>query len=402
MAPFRAGPEAPVLSRYACAVAAEIPAFDLYAELEVSERASVETIQAAYRSLQQRNHPDRVGPEAGDRAVRLNIARDWLTDPERRARYDAHLVELRRAGIDARGGVDDDDDGEADWDEEADEDQDDEAGEDGDEADGDGEGGGLGVLHLLRHHLRIDVRRLGRIWIVGLALLGVVALMPPIATPTSLRIAIAIVAVLALVVLALGIGRSAEGAGMASLMVRWLGVLVGWVLLAVLAVEGVQAIVQLLGGEGTPAGIAEIAGPALAVTALLSLFAVRRRHGPVETSVDEFLSMTPREFEVAVGRILGLHGYRLALTGGPGDLAADLTGTDPDGRPTVVQCKRYAPGHPVGSRDVQLLMAMGVRHHKAERLVLVTTSDFTDPARDLADEHGVELISGEELEDLTR
>jgi restriction endonuclease Mrr len=56
----------------------------------------------------------------------------------------------------------------------------------------------------------------------------------------------------------------------------------------------------------------------------------------------------------------------------------------------------------VGSRDVQLLMALGVRHHKAERLVLVTTSDFTDPARDLADEHGVDLISGEELEDLTR
>ena len=75
-----------------------IPDFDLYTELEVSERASVETIQAAYRSLQLRNHPDRVGPGAGDRAVRLNIARDWLTDPERRGRYDAHLAELRRTG----------------------------------------------------------------------------------------------------------------------------------------------------------------------------------------------------------------------------------------------------------------------------------------------------------------
>ena len=391
-----------------------IPAFDVYAELEVSERASVETIQAAYRSLQLRNHPDRVGPGAGDRAVRLNIARDWLTDPERRARYDAHLAELRRTRVRAdepEGGEDLDDD-EADADDAPDTDDDFDGEDDGeaddDEGDEDELGGepdptpGVGLLHVARHHLRIDVRRLGRIWIVGLALLGVVALEPPIATTDALRIAIAVVAIVALAALALGIGRQTEGAGTSALIVRWLGVLVGWILLAVLAVEGVQALAQLVEGQRTPQGITEAAGPVLAVTALLSLFAIRRRHGPVETSVDEFLAMTPTEFEHAVGRILGRHGYRLTPTGGPGDLAADLTGTDPDGRPTVVQCKRYAPGHPVGSRDVQLLMALGVRHHKAERLVLVTTSDFTDPARDLADLHGVDLISGEELEDLTR
>jgi len=391
-----------------------IPDFDLYTELEVSERASVETIQAAYRSLQLRNHPDRVGPGAGDRAVRLNIARDWLTDPERRGRYDAHLAELRRTRVHADEPETDADDEAAAADDNVDDDAADADDDDADEGEreeadeGEVEGdepdpsGGVGLLHLVRHHLRIDVRRLGRIWIVGLALLGVVALEPPFATTDALRIAIAVVAVVVLVALALGIGRQREGAGMSALMVRWMGVLLGWILLAVLAVEGVQALAELVEGQRTPAGIAEAAGPVLAVTALLSLFAVRRRHGPVETSVNEFLAMTPTEFEIAVGRILERHGYRLTPTGGPGDLAADLTGTDPDGRPTVVQCKRYAPGHPVGSRDVQLLMALGVRHHKAERLVLVTTSDFTDPARDLADEHGVDLISGEELEDLTR
>jgi HJR/Mrr/RecB family endonuclease len=392
----RTGDRARFVASSAHMIPAEFPAFDLYAELEVSERASVETIQAAYRSLQLRNHPDRVGPDAGDRAARLNIARDWLTDVERRSRYDAHLAELRRALADEDGEAvaDDQDDG------------------DGEDADGEDTtdaldvagrvAGGLSPLHLVRHHLRIDVRRLGRIWIAGLALLGAVALVPAIAAAPWLRIAIAVLTMLLLVTLALGLGRRTDGQAMSGLMARWIGMLLGWIALAVLAVEGIQAIVQLVGGESTPPGIAAITGPTLAVTALLSVFAVRRRHGPVETSVDQFLSMTPREFELAVGRILGRHGYRLTVTGGPGDLVADLTGTDPDGLPTVVQCKRYAPGHPVGSRDVQLLMALGVRHHKAERLVLVTTSDFTDPARDLADEHGVDLISGEELEDLTR
>lgn len=68
-----------------------IPEFDLYAELEVSERASVETIEAAWRSLAKRNHPDVAAnhADAARRMARLNVARDWLTDSEQRRRYDA-------------------------------------------------------------------------------------------------------------------------------------------------------------------------------------------------------------------------------------------------------------------------------------------------------------------------
>ncbi|MFN8630309.1 MAG: restriction endonuclease [Chloroflexota bacterium] len=382
-------------------MAAEFPDFDLYAELEVSERASVETIQAAYRSLQLRHHPDRVGDAGGDRAVRLNIARDWLTDPRRRASYDAHLAEARAAGLDDvpeadeidNGGVAEDvADDEANGVEGAPGDVDDEAR--------DADDPGVSLIHILRHHLRLDVKRFGRIWLIGLAILGALALVPAFVTPATTRAIVAAVVTLVLAGIALGWRRAGDGMG--SMMARWMTMLIGWVLIGVLAVEGVQALLQLVRREATPSGIVELAIPALAITALLSLFAVRRRHGPVETSVDEFLAMTPREFETAVGQVLGRHGYKLTVTGGPGDLAADLVGTDPDGRSTVVQCKRYAPGHPVGSRDVQMLIAMGLRHHDAEHLILVTTSEFTDPARDLGDEHEVELISGEDLEDLTR
>jgi hypothetical protein len=68
----------------------EIPNFDLYAELEVDPRASVPTIEAAWRSLSKRFHPDVVGTQAAEEhAKRLNIARDWLIDPDLRALYDA-------------------------------------------------------------------------------------------------------------------------------------------------------------------------------------------------------------------------------------------------------------------------------------------------------------------------
>ena len=67
-----------------------IPDFDLYEELEVSPKASSRTIEAAYRSLLKTYHPDVAGaaPEVIEKAKRLNIARDWLTDRDRRATYD--------------------------------------------------------------------------------------------------------------------------------------------------------------------------------------------------------------------------------------------------------------------------------------------------------------------------
>ena len=382
-------------------MADQIPEFNLYAELEVSERASAETIQAAYRSLQLRNHPDRVGPGTGDRAVRLNIARDWLTDPTRRSWYDEHLADLRRRSeaadaiaaeealaADEPRGTDD----------EADEAPDLDVGGLHDLA-----ASTLRASHTL---LRLDVARLVRVWVVGLAFLGGLALSAGLTSAAMLLVVAAVIALLVPPALTTRPMSTSPDAGLITRAKRTGWSMLGWLGLALLAADGASAVTLALGGpasgSGATLGIGGAVGPVLAATAGVSLTALRRSAGPVRTSVDDFLALTPTEFEVAVGQVLGRHGYRLRPTGGPGDLVADLTGTGPGGRSTVVQCKRYAPGHPVGSRDVQLLMALGVRHHRAERLVLVTTSDFTDPARDLAEEHGIELINGEDLEELTR
>ena len=67
-----------------------IPRFDLYEELEVSRLASAEVIEAAYRTLVKRHHPD-VGDKASidaDRIKRLNVAHGWLTNSAKRLRYD--------------------------------------------------------------------------------------------------------------------------------------------------------------------------------------------------------------------------------------------------------------------------------------------------------------------------
>lgn len=65
---------------------------DHYETLEVSPRASLEVIEAAYRVLAKRHHPDRAEAagraEAEERMRCLNEARDTLRDPISRREYD--------------------------------------------------------------------------------------------------------------------------------------------------------------------------------------------------------------------------------------------------------------------------------------------------------------------------
>jgi hypothetical protein len=67
-----------------------VPEDDLYARLEVSIDASPEAIELAWRALLKRHHPDVAGDGAAalERAKRINVAHDWLSDPDLRARYD--------------------------------------------------------------------------------------------------------------------------------------------------------------------------------------------------------------------------------------------------------------------------------------------------------------------------
>lgn len=64
-----------------------------YDVLEVSPQASAPTIRAAYKSLMQRHHPDRLAAvDAQQQARRINLAYEVLSDPGQRARYDAGLA----------------------------------------------------------------------------------------------------------------------------------------------------------------------------------------------------------------------------------------------------------------------------------------------------------------------
>jgi preprotein translocase subunit Sec63 len=69
---------------------------DLYEELQVSSKAEPEVIEAAFRRLARKYHPDVSGdPASSERMRRLAYAYEVLSDPRRRAAYD----NVRRDGV---------------------------------------------------------------------------------------------------------------------------------------------------------------------------------------------------------------------------------------------------------------------------------------------------------------
>jgi curved DNA-binding protein CbpA len=70
------------------------PYFDPYKVLQVDPEAEVEVIEAAFRRLARKYHPDVMpGPEAAARMVALNRAWDLLRDPRRRALVDRQRID---------------------------------------------------------------------------------------------------------------------------------------------------------------------------------------------------------------------------------------------------------------------------------------------------------------------
>ena len=84
-----------------------------YERLGVSPSASLEDIRRAYRNLARVHHPDAAGARSGVEMAAVNEAWRVLSDPARRAVYDASLRAPRRPGappVAPLGDVDLDDD----------------------------------------------------------------------------------------------------------------------------------------------------------------------------------------------------------------------------------------------------------------------------------------------------
>lgn len=106
------------------------------------------------------------------------------------------------------------------------------------------------------------------------------------------------------------------------------------------------------------------------------------------------------EFERLVGSLLVRMGFQIEMTKTTGDGGIDIIATLKQalvGGRFLVQCKRFAVGTSVGAPLVREFYGTLTADRKAVKGIFITTSDFTDQARDFARDLPLELINRETL-----
>lgn len=123
------------------------------------------------------------------------------------------------------------------------------------------------------------------------------------------------------------------------------------------------------------------------------------RGAGAETGGVDYGELDPYEFEQAIAALCERDGCSsVEVVGGAGDLGADVLAVTPDGRRVVIQCKRYCATNRVGSEELQRFGGTCYTVHEADVAALVTTSDFTAPAAEYAEQCGIVCVDRQALQ----
>lgn len=115
-----------------------------------------------------------------------------------------------------------------------------------------------------------------------------------------------------------------------------------------------------------------------------------------------YACIDPFEFEALVAELFAAMGYEVEVTPKSGDYGVDVIARRASDT-VAIQAKKHSPGNNVGNRDVQrLLGAMQLSTVRANKAILITTSDFTVQAQEQAREAPIELWNGDYFSSLVR
>lgn len=112
-------------------------------------------------------------------------------------------------------------------------------------------------------------------------------------------------------------------------------------------------------------------------------------------SLQELQQMDNEDFEHFVAEIWSAMGYDTQVTQGGSDRGIDVVATTDEER-VMIQAKRYSSGNKVGAPDIREYSAL-YQQEGATDVVVVTTSEFSSDALELAPEIGVTVVDGEGL-----
>lgn len=119
-----------------------------------------------------------------------------------------------------------------------------------------------------------------------------------------------------------------------------------------------------------------------------------------EAELESYLDdVGPYEFEEFVGTVWESLGYTTEVTSGSRDRGIDIVAERGKPMPErlLIQAKAYGEDNSIGSEEVRKYATLYQQDTDADRVVVVTTSDFTSPAKALADDLDVDAIDRRDL-----
>jgi restriction system protein len=127
--------------------------------------------------------------------------------------------------------------------------------------------------------------------------------------------------------------------------------------------------------------------------ALLIMRKINRQEKLKKSGIADIDKMDGRQFEHYLGVLFKNQGYSVTVTKAAGDYGADLV-IAKDGKKIVVQAKRYSKN--VGLKAVQEAQA-SIAHYGASEAWVVSNSEYTYEAIELARSNKVKLYSRDDL-----
>ena len=118
-----------------------------------------------------------------------------------------------------------------------------------------------------------------------------------------------------------------------------------------------------------------------------------RKAGKVRSSND-LVDLSPREFEEMVVQLFSVYGHQAKRTGKAGDHGVDVVVKTKKGERLVVQCKNWRGT--VGESVIRDLYGV-VHHEKADRGIVIASSEFSKSAIEWARGKPISLYNGQKF-----
>jgi len=120
---------------------------------------------------------------------------------------------------------------------------------------------------------------------------------------------------------------------------------------------------------------------------------------PTEGVKESLASINPYQFEKFVAALWERRGWTAEVTSESKDAGIDviIEKSSPFNQTQIIQAKRNASDNKVGSSDIQQYASLERQVPNADTVIVVTTSKFTSPAEQRAEELNVKLVDGSTL-----